>query len=267
MTPGSVDVSVVDSDEDGFLYHYTSLEALIGIVNHRTLWASNIKYLNDTSEQTILQNLVRDQILELIAKQSSNAPGRWRQAFQRALDIFVVCLSEDAGDRLSQWRAYGGTCGVCLKFHKRSFVDYFDRGYPGSTFQKVKYVSPDWDAHLRAWAEKIKANLDSDEPGNPPHRIAIESAFFKHQSFREEKEWRTIAIRLGAPLRHRVRGSLLIPYIELNLGEVLPNLLEAVIVGPMNHKEQTAEAIEGLLKENGLSAVKVWCSKTPYRGF
>ena len=80
MTPGSVDVSVVDSDEDGFLYHYTSLEALIGIVNHRTLWASNIKYLNDTSEQTILQNLVRDQILELIAKQSSNAPERWRQS-------------------------------------------------------------------------------------------------------------------------------------------------------------------------------------------
>ena len=85
--------------------------------------------------------------------------------------------------------------------------------------------------------------------------------------FAKKKSGRTIAIRLGAPLRHRVRGSLLIPYIELNLGEVLPNLLEAVIVGPMNHKEQTAEAIEGLLKENGLSAVKVWCSKTPYRGF
>jgi hypothetical protein len=33
-----------------FLYHYTSLHALLGIVKTRSLWSTNIFYLNDSSE-------------------------------------------------------------------------------------------------------------------------------------------------------------------------------------------------------------------------
>ena len=100
-----------------------------------------------------------------------------------------------------------------------------------------------------------------------PFEVAVEGAFFKHEAFREEKEWRMLVLRSRRSLKHRVRGSLLVPYIEINVGARLADILEAVIVGPISHKEQTAEAIRGLLIDKGLGHLEVWCSKTPYRGF
>jgi hypothetical protein len=68
-------------------------------------------------------------------------------------------------------------------------------------------------------------------------------------------------------LKYRVRGSLIVPYIEFDVKQELANFLEAVIVGPISHKEQTAEAIRLLLTQNGFPSVEVRYSKTPYRGF
>jgi hypothetical protein len=42
--------------------------------------------------------------------------------------FFVVCFSEDGGDRLSQWRAYGGNSGVCLKLKKAGLQNLFREG-------------------------------------------------------------------------------------------------------------------------------------------
>ena len=32
------------------LYHYTSLEGLLGVINSKSIWASHCKYLNDSLE-------------------------------------------------------------------------------------------------------------------------------------------------------------------------------------------------------------------------
>ena len=34
------------------IYHYTGLKGLMGIVEHKRLWATDVRYLNDTSEST-----------------------------------------------------------------------------------------------------------------------------------------------------------------------------------------------------------------------
>jgi hypothetical protein len=39
---------------DELLYHYTSVEAFVNIINGGELWASHIRYLNDRSEQRLL---------------------------------------------------------------------------------------------------------------------------------------------------------------------------------------------------------------------
>jgi hypothetical protein len=260
---------VVNDDADGSVYHYTSLEALNGIVSNKTFWASHIKYLNDTSEQIILRHLVQHRILELLGTQPSIVPEQWEAHFAREREIFVVCFSEDGGDRLSQWRAYGGNSGVCLKFNKAALLSYCHASddVRGVVFQKIHYVSPEGDRHLNALAEKILKDLNkTGSDKRIPIEVAIEGAFFKHAAFREEKEWRMLVVQLDQALKHRVRGSLLVPYIELDLKTRLADLLEAVIVGPISHKEQTAEAIKGLLRDKGLKSVEVWCSKTPYRG-
>ena len=261
---------MANDDADGFLYHYTSLEALNGIITNKTLWASHIKYLNDTSEQKIVRDLVFDRIMLGATTNTKHLIEQMNRLFARDDGTFVVCFSEDGGDRLSQWRAYGGNSGVCLKFNKDALLNYCHKGekIQAVSLQKIHYVLPEGDDYVNALADRLLDDIDRVISSGTitPVKVAHEGAFFKHKAFREEKEWRMLVVKLDQDLKHRVRGSLLVPYIELDLNDGLADLLEAVIVGPINHKEQTAEAIQELLRDKGLKSV-VGYSNTPYRGF
>jgi hypothetical protein len=43
----------------GLLYHYTSMEALHKIIDHGRVWATDIYYLNDSSEYTNAKEFVK----------------------------------------------------------------------------------------------------------------------------------------------------------------------------------------------------------------
>src|SRR5229473_5273124 len=46
-----------------FLYHYTSQDGLLGIIESRSLWATNISYMNDATEFGLSVRLIRDRLL------------------------------------------------------------------------------------------------------------------------------------------------------------------------------------------------------------
>jgi hypothetical protein len=268
----------VNPAEDGFLYHYTSLDVLTKVISNKTMWASHIKFLNDTSEQEILKSLILDKLLlplatEPLTKKLSNDLNLY---FSRVSHpMFVICFSEDGGDRLSQWRAYGGSSGVCLAFRKQALREWCleDRGERAVTLAQVHYVPPDGNDLTRSTVENILDDFQSrgDDTLNPlwslPENVHISGALFKHKAFEEEQEWRLLIQTLDDNIKYKTRGSLLVPYVEFNFGTALPDLLTAVKVGPILHKDQTAEAIKGLLRANGFRSTKTDCSQTPYRGF
>ncbi len=104
------------------LYHYTSAEGLIGIVESKSLWASGIHYLNDTAGYKHAVSIVRDFVTRELA---SNLDHPWKDLFEKILRgesfytddmVFVGSLSE-AKDKLSQWRGYCPTGGgYCIGF-------------------------------------------------------------------------------------------------------------------------------------------------------
>ena len=47
-----------------FLYHYTSQDGLLGIIESRSLWATNISYMNDATEFGLSVRLIRDRLLD-----------------------------------------------------------------------------------------------------------------------------------------------------------------------------------------------------------
>ena len=85
---------------------------------------------------------------------------------------------------------------------------------------------------------------------------------------KEEREWRPVMFQWlnETPLNYWVRGSLMVPYLELDIRGSLDPFVEKVIVGPNPHQKQTARSIEGLIKLNKWDWVTVKCSKVPYRG-
>jgi hypothetical protein len=50
----------------GTLYHYTTFSGLLGIVKSRTLWASDIRYMNDSAELRHTANLIAAEARERI---------------------------------------------------------------------------------------------------------------------------------------------------------------------------------------------------------
>jgi hypothetical protein len=260
-------------NEDGFLYHYTDVDALTKIITKKTMRATHIRYLNDTSEQTILRDAVLARIERDIDRVDTKE--RWKARLSRELEsIFVTCFSEDRGDRLSQWRAYGRDSGVCLKFDKSMLTRYCEEkeDIESIALEKVKYVRPDMSGPAaESIMKEILETLESSSRSYVPRDLARTGATIKHSAFQEESEWRLLLPKnsvLGIDtVEYRVRGSLLVPYFDRDFKGFLTQVLSAVIVGPILHKEQTAEAIKGLLKENGFASTDVRCSQTPYRGF
>jgi hypothetical protein len=49
----------MEEQNDKYLYHYTTVDALISIVQTQEIWASNIFYMNDTAEFHCAVDLAR----------------------------------------------------------------------------------------------------------------------------------------------------------------------------------------------------------------
>ncbi|MHC5536640.1 DUF2971 domain-containing protein [Singulisphaera rosea] len=98
------------------LHHYTSAEGLLGIVKNRNIWATNFRYLNDSSEwyysHSILQaklkrpSFIENKTAKAILESYADLP---EFAFN-CFDLFLSSFCEE-DDLLSQWRGYGSSGG------------------------------------------------------------------------------------------------------------------------------------------------------------
>jgi hypothetical protein len=105
------------------LYHYTSMAGAIGILRTKQMWATHLRYLNDSQEfvhglgiaASILHKRAKSRrdlpaqiILDAAAEMMS--PHGWA-------NIFVASFSAH-DDVLSQWRGYSAGAGVSFGFRR-----------------------------------------------------------------------------------------------------------------------------------------------------
>lgn len=267
------------------VYHYTSLEALHGIVKQGVLWASDASHLNDRAElRYALENMrflmsncrhlgSNQQPLDAIFR-----PGLARQ--------FVACFSK-ARDQLSQWRAYGKRIGVSIAFD-RSHLGYALSGRRGEAFDCRYLKSPEFeilrqelDAILQslrnAGALNEKGELvDMSIQNELTQKVIKIATYIKHPSFAEEQE-----VRLAFPsdqafesIQFRSSQESLVPFLEVDIdGRRLGmksrrryannlGMLE-IIVWPNDVGDEILDAIELLLWDAG--QVTIGRSQSPYR--
>lgn len=134
------------------LYHYTTQEGLLGIIEKQKIWASQLQYLNDASEGQIFTKLFLDEFNQRASTVSEDPPSQLRMLAQlmgrsvdrpecqiqcankvvldfgltafswiEAQDAFVASFSKQ-GDLLSQWRAYSGENGGYSIGFARSYL-------------------------------------------------------------------------------------------------------------------------------------------------
>src|SRR5260370_18924451 len=90
------------------LYHYTSGAGLIGILQTRSIWATSIRFLNDSSEYNFALSLAGAVVEERRVKARNRFElGIYTVLEQRLTsvadaEVYVISFTEN-GDQLSQW--------------------------------------------------------------------------------------------------------------------------------------------------------------------
>lgn len=205
---------------DNIYYHYTSLQACLGILESRCIWLSDYRFLNDKHEL--------NRALELfLGFYPDDQSGALRRAIQwHNLTIYHCVLSLSRSPKiLSQWRAYGDDGkGVALGFnadflrhakidlischyeeHKRYAEEVADRY---STFAeevldaRVKYQG---ENEFMAWIETQGDTFSS---------LVRNLIALKNPAFEEEQEFRAIIPATRDAIKLRTKDNLIIPYTE-----------------------------------------------------
>ncbi len=151
--------------EENNIWHYTTLNGLMGVLESQRLWASDYRHLNDCTELSYARSVLQDQlsqsVIHLVSQQYNqnsvaksiidNGGGVDRFAAEETRDtIDILCkgLTEgkslstipcilsfclcainnkniQSGGLLSQWRGYGPDGGYAIVFNLSEMLKYF----------------------------------------------------------------------------------------------------------------------------------------------
>lgn len=277
------------------LYHYTSLGVLLKILESGRLWASNLRYLNDSSEYAHLLAIIDRRVQELLAKADgvrATHLARLSVILRRHIatgDAFAACFSAKRDD-LNQWRGYCPPgLGVCIGFSSEALrsatgfgvrwengVLQWDRDNmmdrPLSLLGPIAYLSED-GPRFDQIIEKACEAPTQELMGSPEfvgHLTAGNASFYKHASFQEEQEWRILVgqtPRTGKVegVRFRMGESTLVPYVEIDIRSRQPAFLSEIVIGPSPNMSLSVQAVRALLNQHNLNDVPVDVSGVPYR--
>lgn len=228
-------------------YHYTDVQAVHSILSHRRLWLTDLRFMNDANELMegirYLQEHIANPLVGLWHDEAyfdnavafiKTALSEFERSFKTEAPIFALSLSS-ASDRLSQWRGYGSYCvafdsdvlaqhGLIVKqciYHPR---DKAARA-AGAIVDAVATVSREFKA---SGGELTIKSIDQFLG------LIDLAATFKHEGFEEEGEVRILMKQGKDPVQYRARGSMLIPYIAV---DVPIEAISGVTIGPIRDSE------------------------------
>lgn len=275
------------------LYHYTSFKGLMGIVDSKALWASDIRYMNDSAELRHTVDLIRIDITQRIASGHAN-PNLLNQfldwvSYRIANEHMLFGASfRSNGNLLSQWRGYSSPGkGVSIGFNPMHIL----KCAQSQSFKvgKCIYKSSDQRKLIKQVVDAVEAlagecdeNTDSStgHSSQSYHDVfeKIESdllriaAILKHPSFQEEEEWRIVSPALTDyetfPVLFREGNAMLVPYVEFDLLPENDNALtlEHIFLGPTPNTSISMNSLTMFLSKNGISPRKgISYCQIPYR--
>jgi hypothetical protein len=270
------------------IYHYTSPEGLLGIVEKNELWMSDYLFMNDAEELTYGLAVAKDRFEKAAEELPHAADVLRRWGSPSDLDDIRACVGSFSlmSDSLSQWRAYGS---ISIGFE----VGPLMFGYNNSArLNRVVYDPAiqqrtiDLMAHLTATAyEHDKTLLEPDHLQKMYDRggenLLEVTAFFKHPTFTDEREARIVHIEdrkvynslsvESPPHRFRVSGGIILPYvttqdlITLRDKPVEKIPIVEIVIGPTRHAEVLERGIDRLLRLHGYEDVRITRSTAPLR--
>lgn len=228
------------------LYHYTTAQGLLGVLESGRLWATNSRFMNDTSEIGYATTLFRDVVTTEVEKFQSPKLGKlqktvigWLDEYEKDAKVYVACFCMN-GDLLSQWRGYGAAGGgfsIGFLADRVGHPALTSLDKPNPILRKVIYRP---SVQKRLIRERITAlcELELVKLKSPQRHKVQQAAYaawmmfslflsealncFKDPAYEEEQEWRIIQHGRNyegkdtCKISFRSNGGRIIPYTILN---------------------------------------------------
>lgn len=286
------------------VWHHTTVEGLLGMVQNRELWASSPAGLNDASEMLYGSRVLSGCWADLRTEGPSGVNLVSVEAIDRILgsdgeslarrSVYFLCATAN-DDSLNQWMHYSGRQGYAVGL--RTVLNYAATQYDVPTADRELFLASDVGGR---WMDVIYEPKDQREVSRAmllfcathmgdlgsvkdcevriSQFLAGLAAQLKHPSFEAEREVRFILGRTPhdrEKFRPGPRG--IVPYLEVRRssrargchdGEVREPLpISSVRCGPANADEREAigDAVRRLLDANDLRQAEVFHSEVPYR--
>lgn len=268
------------------LFHYTNIGAVRAILENCELWLTDLRFLNDAQELNdgvvfVLDALRKErEDFNGCGEHFDNAIKLLASSFDDHVSVWIddeptfVCSFSEAGDQLSQWRAYGN---YAIEFDRELLgadLELFDCIYKFD--DKVSIAEEMVSQAIDGLAGDFKLYDGVAGPDSLDHLSSLvrTASIFKNVSFYEEREVRCV-IDLLIPhpnLRFRQRGNLLIPYTTAGFSL---ECIKAIHIGPMRDQDLAYTSMSAFVssllqrhRSNGGSIeheIAVVQSKIPFR--
>ena len=276
---------ILERERPGRLYHYTTTAGLLGIIQQKEIWATHSQYLNDLREFRHALEIAQEELRAMrAASQDADRSCTLQQMEENTtgIEIANVCVTSfsENRDSLSQWRAYsGGGAGFAIGFSSEFLNAVLDTD---CALMPCIYDEDEQRGVVRSMLERVmdgqEGGVKDEDEGVTTSRagsklnahLLFYAAMLKHQSFKDEKEWRISGLFdcAGDRFGYRPGRSMLIPYYRISLDvDHEPFRIEEVIVGPTPYPEQSSRSIKSLLVTCGFQDVHVVPSTVPYRNW
>jgi len=266
------------------VYHYTTQAGLLGIVEKHEIWASDVRFLNDSREFVHTLDLAKVALQQWPSPvEASLEP--LRRSFEAILSllskarVYAVSFAE-GDDDLSQWRGYGRGGGYALRFSSPHLATVLAEVKGLTAWLPCVYNELDQATYICEGRDYVVARFRDDTTPNPEQDfyygtnflvyLLMLAACFKSDRFAHEQEWRLVLVELpggtALPRRYRTGPYSLVPYVTFNLRTAQTSCpIEEVIVGPTPYLDIATAPVADLLQQHGYTSPKVRPSKVPFR--
>jgi hypothetical protein len=283
------------------LFHYTTQQTFVKIIESKEVWATRMSFLSDATEISLTVNLALEELDRTIDQsKGSMFPSdvctsvRDWLARMRDMNFFSFSFSETP-DLLSQWRGYcaAGT-GYSVIFDgallrkiassqgKRAYALGQTGRSEGFELVKCVYEQPKQLGQIRmVIAAAVKHTVGSMNLSPKPdyadlidsvgshfaERLLKHAQSFKHQAFSEEREWRLISPPIGdddPSGGYRLGQHTLIPYCRVTVATSDECAIRGTWLGPTPHSKLAEHSAFSFLRHYGINP-EVHGSKIPFR--
>jgi len=269
------------------IFHYTTIDSLLKILESNSLWATNCAYLNDKNELLELKKTIRKYLTTL--------PNDDKKAFSSFTNDVILSLNDSFRDRtfiisfskslddISMWNYYGLN-GVAIQFDQnvmlnRSANNRMDcikdrnniikRGqlqYKGigeviySDDAYYSFLKPNLDIILDIIKFENAHKKPSKEITTMLSKTILEilqlASFKKNRSYEYENEIR-IVYRINEEMDttcelFRIKNNEIVPFLIIVPNDIKDKLpIQSIMINPKNNNKQMVTSLNRLLKSFG----------------